>query len=178
VLFVDLRGFTGFSERSEPEEVMAVLTEYHEAMGARITEYRGTLERFVGDGFMVFFNDPVEQPDHVERAARMALAMGGDLRRLRERWAARGHLIDVGIGIATGYATVGFIGYEGRRDYAVIGHVTNLASRLSDQARGGQVLITAAVRAELPPGFHTEPAGEYTLAGLSQPVAAYRLLST
>jgi class 3 adenylate cyclase len=157
---------------------MAVLAEYHEAMGARITEYQGTLERFVGDGFMVFFNDPVEQPDHVERAARMALAMAGDLARLRERWAARGHAIDVGIGIATGYATVGFIGYEGRRDYAVIGNVTNLASRLSDEARPGEILVTAAVRAELPAGFRTERAGEYALEGLSQPVEAHRLLGS
>jgi len=177
VLFADLRGFTAFSEQVEPEELMATLAEFHEAMGRRISEFAGTLEHFAGDGFMVFFNDPVEQPDHAARAARMALAMRADVEVLRERWSSRGWNIHLGIGIATGYATVGFIGYEGRRDYAVIGAVTNLASRLSDRAAPGEILIGAATAAELALGFEVAAAGEVELAGFSRPQPAHRLLA-
>jgi class 3 adenylate cyclase len=176
VFFADLRGFTSFSDSVEPEEVMATLAEYHVAMGRRIAEFAGTLERFAGDGFMVFFNDPVDQPDHVERAARMALAMRGDVLQLRESWLRKGYQIDVGMGLHTGYATCGFVGYEGRRDYAVIGNVTNLAARLSAAAAGGEVLVTARVLGELPGGYRTEPAGELSLKGFHQPQAAYRLV--
>ena len=176
VFFADLRGFTSFSDSVEPEEVMATLAEYHAAMGRRIAAFGGTLERFAGDGFMVFFNDPVDQADHVERTVRMALAMRTDVQRLREGWLRKGYQIDVGMGIHTGYATCGFVGYEGRRDYAVIGNVTNLAARLSAAAAGGEILITARVRGELHDGYRTEPAGELTLKGFHQPQAAYRLL--
>jgi class 3 adenylate cyclase len=176
VFFADLRGFTSFSDSVEPEEVMATLAEYHAAMGRRIAEFAGTLERFAGDGFMVFFNDPVDQADHVERAGRMALAMRGDMQRLREEWLRKGYQIDVGMGIHTGYATCGFVGYEGRRDYAVIGNVTNLAARLSAAAAGGEILVTARVRGELHDGYRTEAAGELTLKGFHQPQAAFRLL--
>jgi class 3 adenylate cyclase len=176
VFFADLRGFTSFSESVEPEEVMATLAEYHNAMGRRVTEFAGTLERFAGDGFMVFFNDPVEQPDHVERAARMALAMHADILLLRAGWAHRGYRIDAGIGIHTGYATCGFIGYEGRRDYGVIGNVTNLAARLSDAAKGGEILTTATVRAELRERFGFEPVGELEIPGFHAPQPAYRLI--
>jgi class 3 adenylate cyclase len=175
VLFADLRGFTAFSERVEPEEVMATLAEYHEAMGQRINEFAGTLERFVGDGFMVFFNDPVEQDDHVERAARMALAMQSDVTPLRDGWSRLGYGIDVGIGIHTGYATCGFVGYEGRRDYGVIGTVTNLAARLSDAASGGEILVTGSVHSGLSNGFHSESAGALQLSGFQEPQATYRL---
>lgn len=175
VFFADLRGFTAFSERVEPEEVMATLAEYHDAMGRRIAACGGTLERFAGDGFMVFFNDPVEQPDHAERAARMALGMQADAQRLHEGWARRGYDIDLGMGLDTGYATCGFIGYEGRRDYAVIGNVTNLAARLSDAAGRGEILISARARAELPEGFLVEPVGDLALKGFQQPQPAYRL---
>jgi class 3 adenylate cyclase len=178
VFFADLRGFTAFSERAEPEEVMATLAEYYEAMGKRVAECGGTLERFTGDGFMVFFNDPVDQPDHVERAARMALAMQRDLEPLRADWRRRGFSIDVGMGLHTGYATVGFIGYEGRRDYGVIGNVTNLAARLSDAAQGGEVLVSERVLAELGESFRTEPAGEFSLKGFRDPQAAHRLLDS
>jgi class 3 adenylate cyclase len=178
VFFADLRGFTSFSERVEPEEVMATLAEYHGAMGRRVSEFAGTLERFAGDGFMVFFNDPVEQDDHVERAVRMALAMHGDLNRLRAEWARRSYRIDAGMGIHTGYATCGFIGYEGRRDYGVIGNVTNLAARLSDAAKGGEILVSAAVRGELRERVGLEPVGELELPGFSSPQPAYRLLSS
>jgi len=176
VVFADLRGFTAFSETAEPEEVTATLAEYHAAMGHRIAEYAGTLEHFAGDGFMVFFNDPVEQPDHADRAVRMSLAMCGDVRRLRERWARKGYPIDVGIGIDSGYATCGFVGYEGRRDYGVIGNVTNLAARLSDSAGGSEILITARACAALREPVATEPVGELNLKGFAQPQAAFRVL--
>jgi class 3 adenylate cyclase len=178
VFFADLRGFTSFSDRVEPEEVMATLAEYHAAMGRRVAEFAGTLERFAGDGFMVFFNDPVEQEDHVERAVCMALAMRGDVVRLRENWTRKGYAIDVGMGIHTGYATCGFIGYEGRRDYGVIGNVTNLASRLSDAAGGGEILVSARVVAELHNGTHTEAAGELSLKGFQQAQAVYRVIDS
>jgi class 3 adenylate cyclase len=176
VFFADLRGFTSFSEGVEPEEVMATLAEYHDSLGARVVEYGGTLERFTGDGFMVFFNDPVEQPDHVRRAARMALAMRENVEALYQRWRQKGYEIHVGFGIHTGYATVGFVGYEGRLDYAVIGNVTNLAARLSDAAKGGEILISAGVRAELETEFETESAGTLELKGISRPQPVYRLL--
>jgi class 3 adenylate cyclase len=176
VVFVDLRGFTSFSDSVEPEEVMATLAEYHAVMGARIAEFAGTLERFAGDGFMVFFNDPVEQPDHVRRAAAMARAMLRDVERLREGWKEKGYRIDVGIGIHTGFATCGFIGYEGRRDYGVIGNVTNLAARLSDAAQPGEILVSARVRTELGEEATAEPVGEVSLKGFHQPQDVYRVL--
>ena len=176
VFFADLRGFTSFSDSVEPEEVMATLAEYHNAMGRRIAQFAGTLERFAGDGFMVFFNDPVDQPDHVRRAVRMALAMRGDMKQLRREWLRKGYQIDVGMGIHTGYATCGFVGYEGRRDYAVIGNVTNLAARLSAAAAGGEILVTARIRSELRDDCRSEPAGELALKGFHQPQPAFRLL--
>jgi class 3 adenylate cyclase len=176
VVFADLRGFTSFSDTVEPEEVMTTLAEYHAVMGRRIAEFAGTLEHFAGDGFMVFFNDPVDQPDHAERAARMALAMRADADRLREEWSRKGYQIHIGIGIDTGYATCGFIGYEGRRDYSVIGNVTNLAARLSDAASAGEILVSARVRAALNDRYRLDPAGELTLKGFLQPHSAYRLL--
>jgi class 3 adenylate cyclase len=176
VVFADLRGFTSFSDSVEPEEVMATLDEYHVLMGQRIAEFAGTLERFAGDGFMVFFNDPVDQPDHAERAARMVLAMYADLDRLRGVWRRKGYQIDVGTGIHTGYATCGFIGYEGRRDYAVIGNVSNLASRLSAAAAAGEVLISSRVYSELGEDYRMEPVGEMSLKGFHQAQLVYRLL--
>jgi len=178
VVFVDMRGFTSFSDTEEPEEVMATLAEYHAAMGARIAQFEGTLERFAGDGLMVFFNDPVEQPDHVSRAADMARAMLQDVALLRATWQERGYRIDVGIGIHTGFATCGFIGYEGRRDYGVIGNVTNLAARLSDAAGPGEILISSRVRAELGEETAAEPVGEIELKGFHQPQTVFRLSLT
>ena len=176
VVFADLRGFTSFSETHEPEEVTATLAEYHAAMGRRIAEYEGTLEHFAGDGFVVFFNDPLDQPDHADRAVRMALAMCADVRRLREGWLRKGFPIDAGLGIDTGYATVGFVGYEGRRDYGVIGNVTNLAARLSDAAAGGEILITARACAALRDELPLESVGELTLKGFAQPQPTFRVL--
>ncbi|MBY0278009.1 GAF domain-containing protein [Candidatus Binatia bacterium] len=176
VLFADLRGFTSFSETHEPEEVTATLAEYHAAMGARIAEYGGTLEHFAGDGFIVFFNDPLDQPDHADRAVQMAIKMCADIRRLRESWLRKGFPIDAGLGIDTGYATVGFVGYEGRRDYGVIGNVTNLAARLSDAAAGGEILITARACAELRQEVPLESVGDLTLKGFAQPQPTFRVV--
>jgi class 3 adenylate cyclase len=176
VLFADLRGFTSFSDSVEPEEVIATLDEYHALMGARIAEFEGTLEHFAGDGFMVFFNDPLDQPDHAERAARMALAMRDDVERLRLLWTRKGYNIHVGMGIHSGYATCGFIGYEGRRDYAVIGNVTNLAARLSDAAGPGEILVSARSYGELR-GVLAEPVGDLSLKGFHQPQPALKLLA-
>ncbi len=176
VFFADLRGFTSFSDSVEPEEVMSTLAEYHNAMGTRIGEYDGTLERFAGDGFMVFFNDPVEQEDHTQRAVDMALAMLTDVRGLRQHWSRKGYDMHVGMGIHTGYATCGFIGYEGRRDYGVIGNVTNMAARLSDTAAAGEILITPRVRSELRNGYQVEQVGDVDLKGFAHAQSVYRLL--
>lgn len=176
VFFADLRGFTSFSDSVEPEEVMSTLAEYHAAMGVRIAEYAGTLERFAGDGFMVFFNDPLLQEDHITRAARMALGMLGDVERLRSVWLRKGYDMHIGMGIHTGYATCGFVGYEGRRDYGVIGNVTNLAARLSDAAGAGEILVSQKVRSELGADYTTQPIGNLDLKGFSHPQAAFRLL--
>src|SRR5712692_3046217 len=153
VVFLDLRGFTPFAETAEPEEVMGVLREYHAKMGKLILEHEGTLERFAGDGMMVFFNDPVPVPNPAERAARMALVMRDRVRDLRLKWRKRGVDLDLGVGIAEGYATIGAIGFEGRLDYGAIGTVTNLAARLCGEAAGGQILISARGPA------HSEGAG-------------------
>ncbi len=177
VVVADLDGFTAFSDSVEPEEVAETLNEFHAAMGAHVLAHEGTLERFTGDGFMVFFNDPLEQPDHVERAVRMTLDMRETVARLRERWLLRGYPIDLCIGVHTGYASCGFIGYEGRRDYGVIGNVTNVAARLADAADGGQILISARVRSELRDRIITEPAGELALKGFSEPQAVFRVMA-
>ena len=142
VVFLDLRGFTSFAETAEPEELMGVLREYHAAMGELIMAHEGTLERFTGDGMMIFFNDPVEVPDHAERAVRMAVAMRERVAVLVAKWKKQGWDLGLGIGIAQGYATIGAIGFEGRWDYGAIGTVTNLAARLCGEARGGQILLS------------------------------------
>jgi class 3 adenylate cyclase len=172
VVFLDLRGFTGFAETAEPEEVMGVLREYHEAMGQLILEHEGTLERFAGDGMMIFFNDPVEVQNSAERAVRMAVAMRDRVRGLRAGWRKRGHDLDLGVGIAQGYATIGAIGFEGRWDYGAIGTVTNLAARLCGDARGGQVLITARVLAAVEELVVVQEVGPLTLRGFTKPVSA------
>ena len=134
VVFCDLRGFTAFAETSEPEEVMGVLRQYHEALGQLIFHHEGTVEHFAGDGVVVLFNDPLPCPDPTARAVRMALAMRARVAELSESWRKQGHELGFGVGIAQGYATLGTIGFEGRYDYAAIGPVANLASRLCDEA--------------------------------------------
>jgi adenylate cyclase len=176
VVFLDLRGFTAFAETAEPEEVMGVLREYHEAMGQLILEHEGTLERFAGDGMMVFFNDPVPVENPAERAVRMAAAMRDRVRGLRSAWRKRGHDLDLGVGIAQGYATIGAIGFEGRWDYGAIGTVTNLAARLCAEAQGGQVLVTSRVAASVEGLVDVEEIGALALRGLTKPVPTYNVV--
>ena len=175
VVFLDLRGFTAFTETSDPEEVMGVLREYHTAMGELILAHEGTLERFTGDGIMVFFNDPVPVPDAAARAVRMALQMQQRTAQLAQGWKRRGYELQLGIGIAMGFATIGGIGFEGRIDYGAIGTVTNLAARLCGEARGGEILVAPRVVAALGDEFAVEPAGELALKGLQRPVATSRV---
>ena len=177
VVFLDLRGFTAFTETAEPEEVMGVLGEYHAAMGRLILEHEGTLERFTGDGIMIFFNDPVQIPDAAARAARMVLAMQAEVAQLAAGWRKRGYDLQMGVGIAQGFATIGGIGFEGRIDYGAIGTVTNLAARLCGEARGGETLLAQRVMASLDGAFKLEAIDELTLKGFHRPVAAFRLLA-
>lgn len=176
VVFCDLRGFTAFSETAEPEEVMDVLREYHTTLGKVIFHFEGTLERFAGDGLMVFFNDPLPCPDHAIRAVRMAMAMRQEMGARLEQWRKRGHELDFGIGIAQGYATLGMIGFEGRVDYAAVGPTTNLASRLCDAAQGGHILVSQRVFTAVEDGVAAEPMGELTLKGLRNPVLAFNVV--
>jgi adenylate cyclase len=171
VLFCDMRGFTTFAETAEPEDVMAVLGEYHNALGPLIHRYEGTLDRFAGDGLIVFFNDPVPCPDPVFRAVRLAVAMREAVAALARSWAARGHEIGFGVGIAQGYATLGRIGFADRFDYSAIGTVTNLAARLCDEAENGQILVPRRIAAAIDKVAEFEPLGDLALKGLSRPVA-------
>ena len=172
-MFCDLRQFTVFSETAEPEEVLRFLREYHGLMGPLIVEYEGTLEHFAGDGFMTFFNDPVLQPDHAERAVRLALAMRDGFAPLSATWARQGHDLQLGIGIATGYATMGRIGFDGRYDYGAVGRVIIHAARLSADAAPGEILIASGTFAAAGERFESLPAGERLLKGFLRPLATY-----
>jgi adenylate cyclase len=169
-LFADLRGFTTFSDQAEPEEVLNLLREYHGAMGRLIVEYGGTLEHFAGDGMMVFFNDPVPQPDHVERAVRMAVAMREMFGGLSAKWARLGFELGLGIGIATGYATLGRIGFEGRYDYGMVGTAVIVASRLSSAAEANQILLNPRAHAAVEQLIAVEEVGALTLKGFARPM--------
>jgi class 3 adenylate cyclase len=173
VVFCDLCGFTTFAETSEPEEVMGVLNEYHAALGDLIFRFEGTLESFAGDGLMVFFNDPMPCDDAPTRAIRMAVAMRTRVRDLAEGWARRGHDLGFSVGIAQGYATLGRVGFEGRFDYAAIGSVTNLASRLCDHAAPWQILAAQRVRTGAEDVVVSDYVGELTLTGFSRPMPAF-----
>ena len=176
VVFLDLRGFTSFAEVAEPEEVMGVLREYHARMGELILAHEGTLERFTGDGMMIFFNDPVPVADAAERALRMTIAMRDHADRLAGQWRKRGYELHAGIGIAQGYATIGAIGFEGRMDYGAIGTVTNLAARLCGEAAGGQILISQRVHAAVSDVVHAEQIGDLTLRGFHRPIPAFKVV--
>jgi class 3 adenylate cyclase/CheY-like chemotaxis protein len=176
VVFLDLRGFTAFAETAEPEEVMGVLREYHAAMGELIMVHEGTLERFTGDGMMVFFNDPVPVPNPAERAIRMTLAMRERVGELAAKWRKRDYPLGFSVGIAQGYATIGAIGFEGRWDYGAIGTVTNLASRLCGDAKLGQILVAQRLLASVEGLVEADPVGELTLRGFQRPVTAYNVL--
>jgi adenylate cyclase len=177
ILFCDLRNFTAFTEASEPEEVMAVLREYHENVGELIFKYEGTLERFLGDGIMIVFNDPIPYADHTERAVRLALEMRDKVEELSKHWGRQGYALGFGIGIAAGYATLGQIGFEHRREYSAIGSVTNLASRLCDEARPGQILIAQRALSSIERSVKVSHVGDLNLKGFNRPIAAYDILS-
>jgi adenylate cyclase len=177
-LFCDLRGFTGFSESSDPEDVMALLAEYHAAIGTIINKYSGTLERYAGDGVMVIFNDPVPVENPALQAVLMALDMRDAIGALIEKWRDLGHDLGFGIGIAHGFATLGTIGFEGRRDYAAIGTVSNVASRLCDEAKPGQILISPRVRQAVEKAITVEQVGEFALKGIRRPMLAYNVLES
>ena len=175
-VYCDLRGFTTFAETAEPEEVMSVLREYHEALGDLVFRFEGTLEHFAGDGLLVFFNDPIPCPDAPERAVRMAVAMRGRVAELADGWKRRGHDLGFGVGIAQGYATLGRVGFEGRYDYAAIGTVTNLSARLSGMARAGQILVTQRVVTGAAEVAVTSSLGPMELRGITRPVEVFDVL--
>jgi class 3 adenylate cyclase/CheY-like chemotaxis protein len=176
VIFLDLRGFTAFAESAEPEEVMTVLREYHAEMGRLILEHEGTLERFTGDGMMIFFNDPIPVPNPAERAIRMAVAMRSRVTELIGKWRKRDYDLDFGVGIAQGYATIGAIGFEGRWDYGAIGTVTNLAARLCGEAKASQILISQRLLGTVEELVEVERVGELTLKGFHRPVTTHNVL--
>jgi adenylate cyclase len=176
-LFCDLRGFTGFTESADAEDVMALLRDYHSAIGEIIIKYSGTLERYAGDGVMVIFNDPVPVENPALQAVLMALEMRDAIGALTEKWSRLGHEIGFGIGIAHGYATLGTIGFEGRFDYAAIGTVSNVASRLCDEAKPGQILISPRVLMAVKDAVTVEAVGEFELKGIRRPTAAYNVLA-
>jgi adenylate cyclase len=176
VVFCDLRGFTGFAETVEPEDVMAVLGEYHAALGELIFRFEGTLERFAGDGLMVFFNDPIPCADAPARAVRMAVAMRKRVSRMAEDWRRIGHRLGFSVGIAQGYATLGRVGFEGRYDYAAIGTVTNLAARLCDAASDGQILVSERVHAAVQAFVAADEVKELSLKGFSRPLTAHNVV--
>ncbi len=177
VVFLDLRGFTAFAESVEPEDVMAVLAEYHAETGRLVMAHEGTLERFTGDGMMVFFNDPVPVPDAAERAVRMAVTIRDRIGELAAGWRRRGYDLGLAVGIAQGYATIGAIGFEGRWDYAAIGTVTNTAARLCGEAAAGQILVSAKVAAAVEEIAERETVGSLTLKGLARPVPAFNVVA-
>ena len=175
VVFLDLRGFTAFAESCEPEEVMRILREYHAEMGKLILEYEGTLERFTGDGIMIFFNDPVVIPNPAERALRMAMAMCERVNEMCIGWRKHGYDLALGIGIAQGYATIGAIGFEGRLDYGAVGTVTNLAARLCGEAKGGQVLTNRKTLSQFEQLVEVENIGELQLKGFAKPISTFSI---
>jgi class 3 adenylate cyclase len=177
VVFLDLRGFTSFSESAEPEEIVELLREYHAEMGRLVLEHEGTLERFTGDGLMIFFNDPVEIAEPELRAVTMALRMRERGGELLSRWKRLGHELGLGIGITSGYATLGLIGFEGRWDYAALGSVTNHSARLCDAARPGQILVSDRVLAAVESCVHAEPLGELELKGMRRPSRTHNVLA-
>ena len=176
VVFCDLRAFTAFAETSEPEEVMGVLDDYYQALGDLVTRFEGTLERFTGDGLMVFFNDPLPCEDAPLRAVRMAVAMRNRVEGLAKDWKRHGHDLALGVGVAQGYATLGRVGFEGRSDYTAIGNCTNLAARLCAEARPWQILLSPRVHAAVEEFVTSEPVGELTLRGFSRPVATFNVV--
>jgi DNA-binding response OmpR family regulator len=177
MLFADLRGWTSFADSVEPEELMHVLTEFHDTIGRLVRRFGATVGFLQGDGVQLFFNDPIEIPDAELQAVKLGCALREEMAELTPRWRKRGHDLDFGAGIALGYATCGEVGFEGRYDYAAIGAVTNLASRLADEATAGQILIAQRLYAEVEPHVEVEPVGELALKGFQRPVAVFNVLA-
>ena len=177
IVFLDLRGFTAFSDSAEPEEVMDFLRHYHGEMGRLIFQYEGTLERFMGDGIVVIFNDPIRCEGHAQKAARMALEMRSRVKELRLVWQKKGYDLDLGVGLAAGYATLGTMGFEGRMDYGTVGNLPNLAARLCAEAKGGQILTDRKTMSRIEDTFDAEPIEELVLKGIHRPVAAFNILA-
>ncbi len=175
VVFLDIRGFTAFTETADPEEVLQVLREYHGEMGQLIMAYQGTLAGFAGDGIMIFFNDPLPLDNPAEQAVRMCIDMHVQFAQLMQAWRKQGHELGLGIGIAQGFATLGVIGFEGRQDYGAIGTVCNLASRLCSEARAGQILVAQRVMGRIENLVLAQPAGELQLKGFHKPVPAFNV---
>jgi adenylate cyclase len=175
VVFCDLRGFTAFTESSEPEEAMNVLREYHAALGELIFKYEGTLDRYAGDGVMILFYAPIPVPDHTRRAIRMAVEMRDGIGLLTQKWRSRGHSLGFSVGIAVGYATLGQVGFERRLEYAAIGSVTNLASRLCDEAKAGQIVVNQRAYGMVEQWVDATPLQPLTLKGFHHPVAAVEI---
>jgi adenylate cyclase len=176
IVFLDLRGFTAFSDDAEPEEVMEFLRDYHAEMGALIFKFEGTLERFVGDGIVVIFNDPLPCAEHGRKAVGMALEMRDRVQELRVSWTKKGYDLDLGVGLATGYATLGTIGFEGRMDYSSVGNLPNLAARMCAEAKGGQVLTDQKTMSRLEDEFDSEAFEAVQLKGLSRPVRVFNIV--
>ncbi|MGH6717173.1 MAG: adenylate/guanylate cyclase domain-containing protein, partial [Bradyrhizobium sp.] len=176
VVFCDLRGFTAFTEATEPEEAMNVLREYHAALGELIFKYEGTLDRYAGDGVMVLFNAPIQFEDHTRRAVKMAVEMRDQIGSLTEKWRNRGHSLGFGVGIALGYATLGQVGFEHRLEYAAIGSVTNLASRLCAEAKAGQIVVSRRTYGMVEPWVDAVPLDDLQLKGFNHPVLAVEIL--
>ena len=177
MFFADLRGWSSFVDAVEPEELMRVLGEFHAVIGRLVKRFEATVGFLEGDGVQLFFNDPIEIPDAPLRAVRLGCALREEMAELIPQWSKRGHDLDFGAGIALGYATCGEVGFEGRSDYAAIGAVTNLASRLADEATGGQILIAQRLYAEVEGEVEVEPAGEFTLKGFQRPVTAFNVVA-
>jgi adenylate cyclase len=175
VVFCDIRGFTAFAERAEPEEVMALLRDYHAALGPIVMRYEGTLDHYGGDGIMVFFNDPLPTPEPAERAIDMPVAMRAAAQGLLATWRRHGHDLGFGVGISQGYATLGQIGFAERMDYTAIGTVTNLAARLCAEAKDRQILVSRRVAIAVEDAVALEEVGDLALKGLSQAVAVYNV---
>jgi adenylate cyclase len=177
MFFADLRGWTSFVDTVEPEELMRVLREFHAVIGRLVKRFDATVGFLEGDGVQLFFNDPIAIPDAALQAVRLGCALREEMTELLPVWRKRGYDLDFGAGIALGYATCGEVGFEGRSDYAAIGAVTNLASRLADEASGGQILIAQRLYAEVEDAVEAEPAGAFTLKGFSRPVPAFNVLT-
>ena len=176
VVFCDIRGFTAFAERAEPEEVMALLRDYHSALGPVVARFEGTLDHYGGDGIMVFFNDPLPTPEPAKLAVEMAVVLRKTAAGVVSAWLRRGHAIGFGVGIAQGYATLGQIGFAERMDYTAIGTVTNVAARLCGEAKHGQILVGQRVAAAVEGAASLEEIGNLSLKGLSQPIAVYNVI--